>query len=234
MRAMAFTFTPTVLVIDDEPHIRRFVRAALEAEGCEVFEADRVERGLIEAGTRQPDAVILDLGLPDGDGMSLIRDLRTWTEVPVLVLSARVDERDKIDALDAGADDYLTKPFGVGELIARLRVLLRRHAKRGEDGGSVITFGEVQVDLARRLVSRNGEPVHLTPIEYRLLAVLLGRRGTVMTHRELLREVWGPAHSDSSHYLRIYMGHLRHKLERDPARPQHLLTEVGVGYRFAA
>ncbi|AQW29732.1 two-component system response regulator KdpE [Ralstonia syzygii subsp. celebesensis] len=234
MRAMAFTFTPTVLVIDDEPHIRRFVRAALEAEGCEVFEADRVERGLIEAGTRQPDAVILDLGLPDGDGMSLIRDLRTWTEVPVLVLSARVDERDKIDALDAGADDYLTKPFGVGELIARLRVLLRRHAKRGEDGGSVIAFGDVQVDLARRLISRNGEPVHLTPIEYRLLAVLLGRRGTVMTHRELLREVWGPAHSDSSHYLRIYMGHLRHKLERDPARPQHLLTEVGVGYRFAA
>ncbi|CAH0447537.1 two-component system response regulator KdpE [Ralstonia syzygii] len=234
MHAMAFTFTPTVLVIDDEPHIRRFVRAALEAEGCEVFEADRVERGLIEAGTRQPDAVILDLGLPDGDGMSLIRDLRTWTEVPVLVLSARVDERDKIDALDAGADDYLTKPFGVGELIARLRVLLRRHAKRGEDGGSVIAFGDVQVDLARRLVSRNGEPVHLTPIEYRLLAVLLGRRGTVMTHRELLREVWGPAHSDSSHYLRIYMGHLRHKLERDPARPQHLLTEVGVGYRFAA
>ncbi|MHA6846435.1 two-component system response regulator KdpE [Ralstonia syzygii] len=234
MHAMAFTFTPTVLVIDDEPHIRRFVRAALEAEGCEVFEADRVERGLIEAGTRQPDAVILDLGLPDGDGMSLIRDLRTWTEVPVLVLSARVDERDKIDALDAGADDYLTKPFGVGELIARLRVLLRRHAKRGEDGGNVIAFGDVQVDLARRLVSRNGEPVHLTPIEYRLLAVLLGRRGTVMTHRELLREVWGPAHSDSSHYLRIYMGHLRHKLERDPARPQHLLTEVGVGYRFAA
>ncbi|AKZ25337.1 MULTISPECIES: two-component system response regulator KdpE [Ralstonia solanacearum species complex] len=234
MRAMAFTFTPTVLVIDDEPHIRRFVRAALEAEGCEVFEADRVARGLIEAGTRQPDAVILDLGLPDGDGMSLIRDLRTWTEVPVLVLSARVDERDKIDALDAGADDYLTKPFGVGELIARLRVLLRRHAKRGEDGGSIIAFGDVQVDLARRLVSRNGEPVHLTPIEYRLLAVLLGRRGTVMTHRELLREVWGPAHSDSSHYLRIYMGHLRHKLERDPARPQHLLTEVGVGYRFAA
>ncbi|AEG67704.1 MULTISPECIES: two-component system response regulator KdpE [Ralstonia solanacearum species complex] len=234
MRAMAFTFTPTVLVIDDEPHIRRFVRAALEAEGCEVFEADRVQRGLIEAGTRQPDAVILDLGLPDGDGMSLIRDLRTWTEVPVLVLSARVDERDKIDALDAGADDYLTKPFGVGELIARLRVLLRRHAKRGEDGGSLIAFGDVQVDLARRLVSRNGEPVHLTPIEYRLLAVLLGRRGAVMTHRELLREVWGPAHSDSSHYLRIYMGHLRHKLERDPARPQHLLTEVGVGYRFAA
>ena len=234
MRAMAFTFTPTVLVIDDEPHIRRFVRAALEAEGCEVFEADRVDRGLIEAGTRQPDAVILDLGLPDGDGMSLIRDLRTWTEVPVLVLSARVDEQDKIAALDAGADDYLTKPFGVGELIARLRVLLRRHAKRGEDGGSVISFGDVQVDLARRLVSRNGEPVHLTPIEYRLLAVLLGRRGTVMTHRELLREVWGPAHSDSSHYLRIYMGHLRHKLERDPARPEHLLTEVGVGYRFTA
>ena len=234
MRAMPFTFTPTVLVIDDEPHIRRFVRAALEEEGCEVHEADRVERGLIEAGTRQPDAVILDLGLPDGDGMQLIRELRTWTEVPVLVLSARVDERDKIEALDAGADDYLTKPFGVGELVARLRVLLRRHAKRGEDGGSVIRFGEVEVDLARRLVTRNGEAVHLTPIEYRLLAVLLGRRGTVMTHRELLREVWGPAHSDSSHYLRIYMGHLRHKLERDPARPEHLLTEVGVGYRFTA
>lgn len=230
---MPFEFSPTVLLVEDEPHIRRFVRAALQAEGCTVHEADSLKRGLIEAGTRQPDLVILDLGLPDGDGVDLIREVRTWTEVPVLVLSARSAEEDKIGALDAGADDYLTKPFGVGELVARLRVLLRRHVRLNPHGSAQIAFGEVQVDLANRMVTRAGEPVHLTPIEYRLLSVLIAHRGKVMTHRELLREVWGPSHSESSQYLRVYMGHLRHKLEADPAQPVHLLTEVGVGYRFA-
>ncbi|MCP3024148.1 two-component system response regulator KdpE [Cupriavidus basilensis] len=229
---MAFEFSPTVLLVEDEPHIRRFVREALQAEGCAVHEAETLKRGLIDAGTRQPDVVILDLGLPDGDGMTLIREMRTWTEVPVLVLSARSGEDDKIAALDAGADDYLTKPFGVGELIARVRVLLRRHAKTNPQGTPQIGFGEVQIDLANRVVTRAGQDVHLTPIEYRLLAVLIAHRGKVMTHRELLREVWGPAHSESSHYLRVYMGHLRHKLEADPAQPSHLMTEVGVGYRF--
>lgn len=230
---MPFDYSPTVLLVEDEPHIRRFVRESLQAEGCTVHEADTLRRGLIDAGTRQPDIVILDLGLPDGDGMTLIREMRTWTQVPVLVLSARSDEADKIAALDAGADDYLTKPFGVGELVARVRVLLRRHARTNPQGTPQITFGDVRVDMANRLVTRGDAQVHLTPIEYRLLAVLIAHRGKVMTHRELLREVWGPAHSESSHYLRVYMGHLRHKLELDPAQPVHLLTEVGVGYRFA-
>ncbi|WP_454719539.1 MULTISPECIES: two-component system response regulator KdpE [Cupriavidus] len=229
---MAFDFSPTVLLVEDEPHIRRFVREALQAEGCAVHEAETLKRGLIDAGTRQPDIVILDLGLPDGDGMTLIREMRTWTEVPVLVLSARSGEDDKIAALDAGADDYLTKPFGVGELVARVRVLLRRHARLNPQGSALVTFGDVQIDLANRVVTRAGEDVHLTPIEYRLLAVLIAHRGKVMTHRELLREVWGPAHSESSHYLRVYMGHLRQKLERDSAQPVHLMTELGVGYRF--
>ncbi|WP_432759235.1 two-component system response regulator KdpE [Bordetella genomosp. 5] len=233
MEPIVFEYQPAILLIEDDPHIRRFVRDALEAEGCVVHESDTVRRGLIEAGTRQPDALVLDLGLPDADGMTLIRDLRGWTEVPVLVLSARTGEADKIAALDAGADDYLTKPFGVGELLARLRVLLRRHARGGAGSAAEIQFGDVVVDMARRLVTRSGDPVHLTPMEYRLLTALLSRRGKVMTHRELLREVWGPSHVESSHYLRIYMGHLRQKLEADPAQPVFLVTEVGVGYRFA-
>lgn len=224
---------PTLLLIEDDEHIRRFVRSALEAEGCVVFEADSVRRGLIEAGTRRPDLVVLDLGLPDADGMRLIGELRAWTEVPVLVLSARSAEADKIAALDAGADDYLTKPFGVGELVARVRVLLRRRARAAADEGAELRFGDVVVDFARRTITKAGEPVHLTAIEYRLLTALAGQRGKVLTHRELLRQVWGPSHVEDNHYLRVYMGHLRSKLEADPARPAYLLTEVGVGYRFA-
>lgn len=223
---------PVVVIVEDEKQIRRFVRAALEAEGCHVFEADTVRQGLTEAGTRKPDLVILDLGLPDRDGVEFIRDLRGWSELPVIVLSARTGEEDKIAALDAGADDYLTKPFGVGELLARVRAALRRRARMGDAGTAVVEFAEVRVDMANRTVEKSGQAIHLTPIEYRLLAVLAGNAGKVLTHRQILREVWGPSHVESSHYLRIYMSHLRQKLELDPAQPQHILTETGVGYRF--
>ena len=221
----------TVLIVEDEHAIRRFVRIALEGEGYRVREAETLRRGLLEAGTRKPDLIILDLGLPDGDGVDFIRDLRAWSGMPVLVLSARVEEHDKVKALDAGADDYLIKPFGVAELLARVRAVSRRHVR--EPGGSaVIAFGEVGVDLERRQVTRNGQPVHVTPIEFRLLTTLVAQPGKVLTHRQLLREVWGPAYVERSHYLRIHMGHLRQKLEVDPTRPQHFLTETGVGYRF--
>jgi two-component system KDP operon response regulator KdpE len=208
------------------------VRAALDAEPWQVFEAGPLKQGLVEAGTRRPDLVVLDLGLPDGDGVDYLRDLRAWSQVAVIVLSARTDEADKIAALDAGADDYLTKPFGVGELMARVRVALRRGQKAAEPGASVFAFGKVEVDFSTRRVLRNGEAVHLTPIEYRLLGVLIANVGRVLTHRALLREVWGPSHSDHTHYLRVYMGQLRQKLEDDPAQPRHLLTETGVGYRL--
>lgn len=221
----------TVLLVEDEQAIRRFVRAALEGVGCRVHEADSLHRGLLEAGTRQPDLIILDLGLPDGDGVDFIRDLRAWSGVPVLVLSARIEEYDKVEALDAGADDYLVKPFGVAELLARIRALNRRHVR--EPGGSVIiTFGEICVDLERRQVTRNDQPVHVTPTEFRLLVTLVTQSGKVLTHRQLLRDVWGPAYVERSHYLRIYMGHLRQKLEADPAQPRYFLTETGIGYRF--
>ena len=227
--------TPVAVVIEDEPQIRRFVRAALEGEGWQVFEADTAQRGLIEAGTRKPDLLVLDLGLPDGDGLDVIRDVRGWSAVPIVVLSARADEADKIAALDAGADDYLTKPFGVGELLARVRANLRRPRAAGADGAPeepLFSFGDVVVDRQARLVRRGGAEVHLTPIEYRLLTVLMTNAGRVLTHRQLLREVWGPAHAGQNHYLRIYMGHLRQKLEADPAQPKHLLTETAVGYRL--
>ncbi len=223
--------TPKVLIIEDEKQIRRFVRAAVEEEGCQVTEAENMAQGLMDAGTRRPDLLILDLGLPDGNGIELIRDLRAWSDTPVLILSARSRENDKIDALDAGADDYLTKPFGVGELRARVRALLRRRS-RTSDSTPVVVFGQVMVDLSRRLVTRDGETVHLTPIEFRLLSVLIGHPGKVLTQRHLLREIWGPAYSENSHYLRVYVGHLRQKLEDDPTRPEFFLTETGVGYRF--
>jgi len=223
---------PKVLLIEDEKTIRRFVRAAVEEEGCAVSEAETMAGGLIEAGVQKPDLLILDLGLPDGNGIDLIRDLRGWSEVPVLILSARTQENDKIDALDAGADDYLTKPFSVGELRARVRALLRRRLRSGEGATPVVEFGEVTVDLSRRLVLRGSEAVHLTPIEYRLLSTLLGHPGKVLTQRNLLREIWGPSYVESSHYLRVYVGHLRQKLEIDPTQPRHFLTETGVGYRF--
>ena len=230
--------SPVVVVIEDEPQIRRFVRAALEAEGWQVFEADTAKKGLSEAGTRKPDLLVLDLGLPDGNGLELIRDVRGWSGVPIIVLSARSSEADKIAALDAGADDYLTKPFGVGELLARVRANLRRpraaatHGTLGEELDPVFRFGAVEVDRQARLVRRSGAEVHVTPTEYRLLSMLMANAGRVLTHRQLLREVWGPSHAGQSHYLRIYMGHLRQKLELDPAQPQHLLTETAVGYRL--
>ena len=220
-----------VLIVEDEHAIRRFLRTALEADGLRVYEAETLQRGLLEAATRKPDLIILDLGLPDGDGIDFIRDLRQWSAIPVIVLSARSEESDKIAALDAGADDYLSKPFGIGELQARLRVALRRHAS-GTSPEPVGHFSNVKVDIAARLVHRGDEEIHLTPIEFRLLAVLLNNAGKVLTQRQLLNQVWGPNAVEHSHYLRIYMGHLRQKLELDPARPRHFLTETGIGYRF--
>ena len=224
---------PCVIVIEDEPKIRRFVRMSLEAEGCRVYEADSVQRGLIEAGTRQPDMVVLDLGLPDGDGVDFIRDLRAWSDIPIIVLSARTTETDKVGALDAGADDYLTKPFGAAELLARVRAHLRRRISVGT-GNAVFEFGQMRVDLGQRIVERAGKPLHLTPIEYRLLAYLITHPDCVLTHRQLLQHVWGPSHAEDSHYVRVYMGALRKKIEEEPARPKHLVTEAGVGYRFMA
>jgi two-component system KDP operon response regulator KdpE len=223
-----------ILIVEDEKEIRRFVRLALEGQGFRVFDADTLQRGLIEAGTRKPDLVILDLGLPDGDGLDFIHTVRAWGHFPIIILSARIEEADKVEALDAGADDYLAKPFGVAELLARVRAALRRRAQRGDGEEPVLRFGEVTVDLAKRRVTKADREVHLTQIEFRLLSVLLSHPAKVLTHRQLLREVWGPAYSDHSHYLRIYMGHLRQKLEDDPARPRFLLTETGIGYRFVA
>lgn len=223
---------PCIVLVEDEPQIRRFVRAALEAEDFAVFEAETARRGLVEAGTRRPDLIILDLGLPDRDGVEVIRDVRNWSGVPILILSARTDETDKVAALDAGADDYLTKPFGVAELLARVRALLRRRRATAGDE-PLVKFGDIAVDLARRQVTRRGEELHLTPIEYRLLALLIANAGRVLTHRQLLREVWGPSHAEDTHYLRVYMTGLRRKLEEDSTLPRYLRTETGIGYRLA-
>jgi two-component system KDP operon response regulator KdpE len=222
---------PHVLLIEDEPQIRRFVRASLESEGCRVHEAESGGAGLTEAGTRNPDLLIVDLGLPDMDGVDVIREFRGWSQAPVLILSARTEEREKVEALDAGADDYLTKPFGVAELAARVRALLRRRLQ-GQESTPTISFGPVTFDRPKRTVERDGEHVHLTQIEYRLLGVLVANAGKVLTQRHLMQEVWGPNHGERGHYLRVYMSRLRQKLEVDPAQPVHFLTETGVGYRF--
>jgi two-component system KDP operon response regulator KdpE len=226
---------PVVLVIEDDSQIRRFLRATLGSHGYRLFEATTGEAGLVEAATRQPDIVILDLGLPDIDGLDVIRRLREWTALPIVVLSARGQERDKIAALDAGADDYVSKPFGVGELLARMRAALRHATRNPEDAGeSTFTLGDLHVDLPKRQVSVAGGQVHLTPIEYRLLTTLIRHAGKVLTHHQLLIEVWGPPYADQAHYLRVYMAQLRRKLEADPARPRYLITEPGVGYRLAS
>ena len=222
----------TVVLIEDDKAIRRFVQASLESEKVRVIEAELGRRGLSLAANARPDLVIVDLGLPDIDGVDVIRQLRDWSSVPVIVLSARTREEEKVAALDAGADDFLTKPFGVPELLARIRAQLRRRNRAAADDASKLSFGAVEVDFAMRTVQRDGLPIHLTPIEYRLLVSLARHAGRVMTHRQLLQEVWGPSRLDSAHYLRIYMGHLRQKLERDPAQPEHIVTETGVGYRL--
>jgi two-component system, OmpR family, KDP operon response regulator KdpE len=225
---------PVVVLIEDEPQIRRFLRATLTGEGYRLFEATSGADGVVEVGSRQPDVVIVDLGLPDMDGVDVIRRIREWTATPIIVLSARGQERDKVTALDAGADDYVSKPFGSGELLARIRVALRHRvgASHGADD-VVFTVGELHVDLVRRQVRVGDKDVHLTPIEYKLLTALVRHAGKVVTHQQLLREVWGPAHTEQAHYARVYMAHLRHKLETQPARPRYLLTEAGVGYRLA-
>ena len=224
--------SPTALLVEDKRQIRRFVRTALEAEGWNVAEADSLNQRLIDARTHKPDLVVPDLGLREGDGIDFIHGLRGWSSIPVIVLSAHADEGDKIAALDAGADDYRTKPFGVSELLARVRAMRRRQMAASADGTTVYRFGDVEVNQPNRVVRKAGAPVHLTPIEYRLLTLLITNAGKVLTHRHLLREVWGPSSVESSHYVRIYVGNLRQKLETAPARPAHIVTETGLGYRF--
>lgn len=226
--------SPLILVIEDEPQIRRFLRAALADTGHRVIEAETGKQGLTQATTQPPDAIILDLGLPDIDGLEVARRIREWSGVPIIILSARGQEKDKVAALDLGADDYLTKPFGIGELQARLRVALRHAAQtRGEDANAVFNVGELRVDLAARRVFVAEREVHLTPIEYRLLTTLVKHAGKVLTHAFLLKEVWGPPSAQETHYLRVFMANLRHKIEANPSRPRYLLTEQGVGYRLA-
>ena len=217
------------MIVEDDRDIRRFVRTALEADGYRVHEADTVQRGVIEAGTRRPDLAILDLA---PGAVEFIREVRAFSSIPILVLSARVGEADKVAALDVGADDYLTKPFGVAELTARVRAMLRRGLRTPDSDSAIVNFGDVEVDLPNRRVTRSGSDVHLTQVEFRLLARLVVHPNKLQTHRQLLRDVWGPSHVEHNHYLRIYMAHLRQKLESDPARPRHLLTATGVGYRF--
>jgi len=221
---------PEVLVIDDEIQIRRLLRITLESGGYIVREAEAGQLGLVELAAQRPDVVILDLGLPDLSGLEVLTRLREWTQVPVLILSVRGQEKDKIAALDAGADDYLTKPFGSGELLARLRVLLRRVQSPEET--TVLRFGTIELDFSRRVVTREGKEVKLTAKEYALLRLLALHRGKVLTHQQILRELWGPNAADQTHYLRVYMAHLRQKLETQPNTPVHFKTESGIGYRL--
>lgn len=226
------TTNPEILLIEDDDQIRRFLRPALAAENYRLYEAVTAGEGLAQAATRQPALVLLDLGLPDGDGLSVIEQIRAWSAMPILVISARGQERDKIAALDAGADDYIAKPFATGELLARIRAALRRTARLGAQASTVFRAGPIEVDFEKRLVVVNGVETHLTPIEFKLLQTVVRYAGRVVTQRQLLNEVWGPNHVEQSQYLRVYMGQLRRKLEADPARPQYLRTEPGVGYRF--
>jgi len=227
------TNAPVIIVIEDDPPIRRFLRTGLSTQGFTVFEADTGKQGIIEAEVRKPDLVILDLGLPDMEGVEVIKAIRTWSAIPIIILSARSSEQHKIDALDAGADDYLTKPFGFGELLARIRVALR-HAIRPMEHiqADIFVTANLKVDLHNRVVTLDDEEVHLTPIQYRLLVVLVKQAGRVLTHQQILKEVWGPSYQENAHYLRIYMSQLRQKLEADPTQPKFLLTESGVGYRL--
>ena len=225
--------SPQLLVIEDDSQMRKFLRASLASQGYRVVEALNGSEGLAHAATYNPELILLDLGLPDIDGLEVTKRLREWATAPIIVISARGQEDDKINALDAGADDYLTKPFGTGELLARIRVALRHAARSGaERNAPTITVGELSVDLDKRIVHVAGKEVHLTPTEYKLLALLLKHAGKVLTHRQLLKEVWGPGYANNTQYLRVYMVQLRHKLEVDAARPRYLLTEPGVGYRL--
>jgi two-component system KDP operon response regulator KdpE len=224
---------PALLIVEDESEIRRFLRAAFEVEGYRVVESASGRRGTIDAGTHKPELAIVDLGLPDLDGVEVIRRIRGWSSMPIIVLSARAAERAKIEALDAGANDYVTKPFGIGELLARVRAALRQ-VVRTDSGTTELRLGNAIIDLERRTASRGEARIHLTPIEFRLLKTLANQLGMVVTHRQLLKEVWGPTHEHDTHYLRVYMKQLRDKLEEDPVRPRHLLTETGIGYRLVS
>lgn len=227
------THDATVLLIEDEAEIRRFLRTSLPAHGYRLYEAITGSDGLAQAKARNPDIILLDLGLPDVDGIEVIRQVREWSTIPILVLSAREQEQAKVAALDLGADDYVTKPFGINELLARMRAALRHIAgPTGEPAEPVFTLGDLKVDLGRRQVYVSGKEIHLTPIEYKLLTTLIRYAGRVMTHRQLLKEVWGPLHVEEGHYLRVYMRQLRNKLENNPAHPRYLVTELGVGYRL--
>ncbi len=222
-----------IVLIEDEQQIRRLVTSALENAQFQVFSAETGKQGLIEIGTRKPDVVVLDLGLPDIDGLNVIAEVRNWSNIPIIVLSARMQEADRVAALDAGADDFLSKPFGTPELLARIRAQLRRsNMMNDETNQGVYSFGDIAVDLPRRLISKALQPVHLTPIEFRLLSVLVKNAGRVVTQRQLLKDVWGPSYIENEHYLRIYMSHLRQKLENNPSQPEHFITEIGVGFRF--
>jgi len=221
-----------ILLIEDEPQMRRFLRVTLQSHGYELIESFTGQDGLAQAATRNPDLILLDLGLPDVDGLEVLGTIREWSQTPVIILSAREQEQDKIRALDAGADDYLTKPFSAGELLARIRVAMRHQAMQRGQAEPVFIVDTLRVDLAARRVFLKDIEIHLTPIEYRLLAYLVKNAGKVITHKQLLKEVWGPAYANQAHYVRVYMGMLRHKLEQDPSRPRFIVNEPGVGYRL--
>lgn len=229
---MTSTNKPVVLVVEDETQLRKFLRAALAPHGFQVVEAANAAAASVAATTHVPELILLDLGLPDGDGLEVLRAIREWSRVPIIVISAREREGDKVAALDAGADDYLTKPFGTGELMARIRVALRHAAKGRPETEPTFESGGLRVDFERRLVTVNGEEVRLTPIEYRLVALLARHAGRVLTHRHLLTEIWGASYEDSTHTLRVHMGSIRQKIEADPSHPRHIRTETGVGYRM--